>query len=255
MSSARFQSEHQSQFLVSPVLRIALFVGVSIHLIGFLVFRVQTGDLPGREPEPALVRYVSPVTLASDLALQEQAELMDSAPLFVPTRWNASQEIVALTSDRLSQRFALFEPKIDLLTTLQPQEKIIVSNREVETPLDLLGLRYWSVFKDFGTSDQTVEPFVDAVLTAEVLQLDRGAAARPSIISVDSPELSALRADAPAVLQLRVSGEGRSLGASLLVESSGSEEFDTAARNWLQQQAGLGQLPAGYLWVRVYGAN
>lgn len=255
MSSESFQSEHQSQFLVSPVLRIALFVGVSIHLIGFLVFRVQTGDLPGREPEPALVRYVSSVTLASDLALQEQAELMDSAPLFIPTRWNASQEVAALTRDRLGQRFAPFEPQIDLLAALQPEGVSLAAAREVQTPLDLLGLRYWSIFKDFGASDRALEPFVDAAPMAEVLQLDRGASAQPVILAVDAPELSALRADAPVELQVRVSGEGRSLGAALLVKSSGSEAFDRAARDWLQQQVSLGQLPAGYLWVRVYGAN
>ena len=106
--------------MFSPVLRLALLLGVAVHLIGFFVFRVASSSLPEREVASPFVQYVSMSDLASDLELEEQAALFDSAPLFIPTRWNASQVDRPRVGGFVQNQFPAFEPEIHLLSALGP---------------------------------------------------------------------------------------------------------------------------------------
>ena len=118
MSDAIQQNQsapHRSQRLVSPLFRIGLLLGVAIHLAGFLIFRVTSNPLPDREEVGPFVEYVSAGSLAIDRELEEQAELFDSAPLFIPTRWNASHMTTYDVGDALQAAFSDFEPEVDLL--------------------------------------------------------------------------------------------------------------------------------------------
>ena len=117
-ASTRETSSH-SQRMVSPVLRIALLLGIAVHLAGFLIFRVVSNPLPDREPAAAFVQFLSTGLMAGDADLEEKAILFDSAPLFIPTRWNASSRIftgIGVVDRQLPD----FEPAIDLTADLQP---------------------------------------------------------------------------------------------------------------------------------------
>ena len=252
MSLAKFQSESGSQRILSPVLQIALLVGVTAHLIGFLVFRVKTKDLPNRQPEPAFVQYVSPVALADDSALRERAELMDSAPLFIPTRWNAAQELVTTTRDRLSQTFPPFEPQIDLLRALKPESLMVTLDSAVDRPADLLALRYWQIFKDFAVVAPKPVALPAPRPVAEVMRLGGHGIEAPLGLTLNGDALKTAGAQGPVHYYLRLNGAGQLVAAPALYQSSGSVDFDAAVAKWLQLDTTLGQLPAGHLSVRVY---
>ncbi|MDP4879840.1 MAG: hypothetical protein NWR36_08140 [Opitutales bacterium] len=124
----------ESHRFLSPVLSVALMVGIAVHLAGFLIFRVVSNPLPTRDDRAAFVRYVSAGSLAGDLALEEQAQLFDSAPLFVPTQWNAAQNVSLAQRDRVRERFPEFEPAIDLLKALDNSDALIGSVDSVQQP-------------------------------------------------------------------------------------------------------------------------
>ncbi len=128
----------RSQKMISPLLRVGLLLGVALHLAGFLIFRVVSSLLPDREATRPYVKYVSAGSLASDRELEEQAALFDSAPLFIPTRWNASQVISFDAGDTFRGQFPEFEPSVDLLDELEPSIFLVTQAVQVDEPLDFL---------------------------------------------------------------------------------------------------------------------
>ncbi|MDP4609991.1 MAG: hypothetical protein NWT02_02265 [Opitutales bacterium] len=241
----------ESHRFLSPVLSVALMVGIAVHLAGFLIFRVVSNPLPTRDDRAAFVRYVSAGSLAGDLALEEQAQLFDSAPLFVPTQWNAAQNVSLAQRDRVRERFPEFEPAIDLLKALDNSDALIGSVDSVQQPGDLLASRFWVFFERFGQSDHAVQAFADVGHFAEIAVV--GSAAQ-SAVTLDCPMefTDPAPVNEPVQFYLRVGGDGRRLGEPLVSKSSGNEAFDRAARRWLQLPATVGRLPAGYLSVTVY---
>jgi hypothetical protein len=237
---------------MSPVLLLALLVGVIVHLTGFLIFRVNTSQLPSRESQPALVQYVSAVSLAQDLALRELADLMDSAPLFIPTHWNAAQASIAVPIDPFSPIFPLFEPQIDLLGALKPEALDLALEQAVDSPADLLGMPFWQLFEGFATLAANPVALSEPKAFAEVLPISSAGIDAPLYIRINPRELNTVGALGPAHYYLRMGGDGRLLGKPILYESSGSKTFDAAVAQWLQLDTSLGQLPAGYLSLRLY---
>lgn len=251
LESSEQRHVKESHRFLSPVLRVALMVGVAVHLAGFLLFRVISNPLPTRDDRAAFVRYVSAGSLAGDLALEEQAQLFDSAPLFVPTKWNAAQNVSLAQRDRVRERFAEFEPSIDLLKALDNSDALIGSGDSVGQPGDLLASRFWVFFERFGQSDDVVQTFADTGHFAEVAIVG---SARQSAMTLDCPmEFNdPAPVNEPVQLYIRVGGDGRRLGEPLIATTSGNEAFDRAAQRWLQLPATVGRLPAGYLSVTVY---
>lgn len=140
------RADPRSQRVVSPLLRLALLLGVALHLAGFLLFRVISSPLPERAATPPFVQYVSADSLANDTELEEQAALFDSAPLFIPTRWNASQSSPVYLGDAARGQFPEFEPEIDLLAELQPSSLLVAADLQVNAPIDLLASQFWRLF-------------------------------------------------------------------------------------------------------------
>ena len=105
-------AQPRSQKMISPLLQLALLLGVLFHLVGFLIFRVVSSPLPDRALSQPYVEYVSAGSLASDRELEEQLALFDSSPLFIPTRWNAAQVPSVDLGQTQRIRFPEFEPEI-----------------------------------------------------------------------------------------------------------------------------------------------
>ena len=235
---------------ISPVLLGALLAGVLVHLAGFLIFRVKSNPLPTRDERGAFVRYVSANSMAGDRALEEQAQLFDSAPLFVPTQWNAAQNVSLMPRDRVGERFPEFEPEIMLSAALHASNLPMGKEDIVETPSDLLKSRFWTFFERFAQVEEAVEPFPTVGHFAEIVVVG-GAGAT---LSMESPleftDTSAV--PEPVSLFLRLTGGGQTLGEPVVSQSSGNPVFDRAAQEWLRRPETIGQLPSGYLLITVY---
>jgi hypothetical protein len=188
--------------------------------------------------------------LANDDELEEQAALFDSAPLFIPTRWNASRSIDLVQLSRVSGKFPEFEPEINLLTALQPSSLPVAQDFNVDEPLDLLNSRFWRFFSGFGQSTDLIGALPSSLPVAEVSVV--GDFSRRLSIPVKLDYVTIAAVPQPAVYFLRTSVGWGELGASTLGQSSGNEAFDRAVGEWLRLPEILGQLPKGYLSITVY---
>ena len=79
--------------IFSPLLCVALVIGLIAHLIGFIGFRVTTKSLPQSNSQAAFLKYTANNSLDELGIADENALLFDSAPLFIPTKWNAAQNL------------------------------------------------------------------------------------------------------------------------------------------------------------------
>ena len=239
----------RSQRMVSPILRIALLLGVAVHLAGFLIFRVVSNPLPDREPEGAFVQFLSTGTMAAEVDLEEQAILFDSAPLFIPTKWNTSSQIFS-SAGGADWEFPDFEPAIDLNADLQPSTRILADRFDVSEPMDLLALRYWKFFDEFTSASQREAPLPVTEGFAEIYIVDQQGVLWGSLPLVI--EYTGATAREPVDYYIRIDGGGQSPGQALMGTSSGSDSFDAAALELLKSPAIQYQLPAGYLLVRIF---
>jgi hypothetical protein len=253
MPSLNNQSQgegHSSQKMLSPFLRIALLVGVCVHLVGFLLFHVISNPLPTREENLPFVQYVSPNTLSSGAELEEQVALFDSAPLFVPGQWNAAHNLQPPSRDRALFRFPAYgEPESANFSSALVGEGLPVGlSYPVTEPIDLLALRYWDLFRGFGQEAPEPKALESTGVFAEARSLS-GKVLRTAQIEV---ELLSMQAVQPSTYFLRVEAGGRPVGRATLSSSSGDATFDAAAYTWLVQSGFAAGLPAGFFEIRIY---
>ena len=238
-----------SHRILSPLSCIFISLGVCAHLFGFLIFRVVSNPLPTREEIPPFVKYVSPSTLLSGAALEEQAALFDSAPLFVPGKWNASHNLRPLSRERKLLSFDAYgEPRVDFSSDLISKGLPLGLNFAVTEPADLLDLRYWDLFGVIGQTASVVEKLEETGVFAEVRTLEgRVVQTVPADLAVISME-----AIQPTTYFLGIEAVGRVLGRPTLSVSSGDTSFDTAAYTWLVESGFTAGLPAGFFEIRFY---
>ena len=246
-SEARKRRSHR---VISPLLRISLLIGIAIHLAGFLIFRVVSNPLPHREETRPFVEYVSAGSLANDEELEEQAALFDSAPLFIPTRWNASQSIQFVQRAAVSGKFSEFEPEINLLSALQPSSLPVAQNFNVNKPIDLLNSRFWRFFSGFGQSADRIRELPSSLPVAQISVV--GDFSNLLSIPARFEYVTATAVPQPVVYYLRTTISRGVGSAPTLGQSSGNEAFDRAAGQWLVLPEVLGQLPRGYLSITIY---
>lgn len=249
------QGARERRHLISPVLHLALLLGVLAHLSGFLLFRVISNPLPDRVVEPAFVSFIDADSLVDDVGLEEQATLFDSAPLFIPGRWSASSLETTGQDIGFGQVFPDFEPALDILGELKPGPISLFDGFEVKGPEDLLELRFWDLLQGFGQGEAEVVPFVDWEALAEVRVIGgpSEAPARAQSLTWNAGSLEALFvSERPVVFLLGMSAPGIAIGAPTLKQSSGVDEIDSAAREWLLNPATLSNLPEGFLEVRCF---
>ena len=235
--------------ILSPFSYVLILLGVCAHLVGFFVFRVLSNPLPTREAIPPFVQFVSPSTLVSGAVLEEQAALFDSAPLFVPGKWNASHNLRPLSRERTLLSFSAYgEPQSDFSTALITEGLPVGLESAVTEPADLLALRYWDLFRGVGQTASFVEELEDTGVFVEVRTIEG------RVVQTVSAELAVLSMQAiqPTTYFLGVEAGGRALGRPTLSVSSGDTAFDTAAYTWLVDSGFTTGLPAGFFEIRVY---
>ena len=235
--------------ILSPFSYVLILLGVCAHLVGFFVFRVVSNPLPTREAIPPFVQFVSPSTLVSGVVLEEQAALFDSAPLFVPGKWNASHNLRPLSRERTLLSFSAYgEPQSDFSTALISEGLPVGLKSAVTEPSDLLALRYWDLFRGVGQTSSVVEELEDTGVFVEVRTVEG------RVVQTVPAELAVLSMQAiqPSTYFQRVEAGGRVLGRPTLSVSSGDSTFDTAAYTWLVESGFSAGLPAGFFEIRVY---
>lgn len=233
------------------LLRVGLWTAIILHIVAFILFRIDSDYLPDREPSKPYVTFVSQDSFAKETELEEYASLFDSAPLFIPTRWNITQLIEVDFETVYLGQFSEFEPRIELLSELRPNGLLVADDYRVDKPADLLASRFWRFFEGFGRTTETITAFEETMPVAEVSLI--GKPLSPAImLKVDLEPAAAFSIPRPVSYMIGASGSGLVWGYPTLVETSGNEAFDQSVYRWLQRPDILAQLPVGYLLIRVF---
>lgn len=116
MSARRGYLHRLQRWWHSPLARVALVLGIGVHLAGFLLFRVVTDPVCAAETPKPFIVWNGPEGDSGNIIRREQALLLDSEALFLPTALNARSENTSLRL--LSPGAALLELDTPLPVTV-----------------------------------------------------------------------------------------------------------------------------------------
>jgi hypothetical protein len=188
---------------------------------------------------------------AADQLLREQATIFDPTPLFLPTRWNASQRPLPASVQRQPEQvFGDFAPKL-IYGEAELSLPISASQTLPKDPLDLLKQASRDPFLGFGRQDEPLTPLPERLGWVEVQRVGDG---HPMLrCKLERPVvLPAGRLDwRPAEFLVTVTVAGL-LGRPVGTASSDIEEVDLFLRDYLSEVLHLGErLPPGMYRVVV----
>lgn len=230
------------------VARVAILTGVLLHLAGFFIFRVVAEpEIKTSQPNPKV--SVASSSKAAE-ALIAMAELADSEPLFLPTRWNATTSPVQVVSARLNASpFDTFPPEIALDSATFKAQTSPRSNANV-LPEEVLTLEPGTVFSTFG-SDLSLPPVEQPKgPVMEIYDFETGQLLGTYPFTVDALGETAPESWRFAEFQVFVEDTGL-LGDPLLVTSTDQEELDRALGRFLLRRLKSDSLAPGYYRIVI----
>lgn len=223
----------------------ALVCGLGFHLAGFLLFKVDAGDLAYKGP-PKPFLYLVETEGSRDPVLAEQALLEDPAPLFLPTRWNASLSGVSAFGPL--EEPDLFSSFPEEVTASAETFRATLEQRPPRPVAPLQTIGEPPPFRLFGAGDIDVKPLARRFGQVEIREVASGRVVHTTAL-VPIPAIAALQYWEPAELLVTVSPLG-AVGTPFLARSTGNDAADEAIRQTLIR-SGLHTLPPGYYAVTV----
>ncbi len=232
---------------------VALTVVFAVAALAVLFRPVGPEHTVGRLAEPA--RKVDLAQLderLGDRVLREQANIFDPTPLFLPTRWNASQQpLPATVQPQPGQVFSAYgaKPVYAAQELTLPVETVAVGPK---TPLDTLKEPPLNPFIGFGRQDLPLLPLPKRFGVVEVRRMADSTLA--SVYALEqSVALPAGRSDwHPAEYVITVTVAGL-LGRPVNTVSSDVEEVDAFLRDYLEKGLHLGEKLAPGTYQVVIG--
>jgi len=194
------------------------------------------GDAAASAKE-SFVRMAGAGTRTGDVIRREQAELMDTTPLFFPTAWNFGQQPLAVSMrkqpDQIFGSFPAHLTFTDQNTKVYGVEAAVVPERLV----DVLAQGNEAPFAGMGQIDVQRPALAERSSFLEVLDIRAG----KNIINQALINLSVPRPDFAPMEFLAVVSSAGLVGDPVLVSGSGWEEVDSFFRSYLVKTFRLGE--------------
>ena len=181
-------------------------------------------------------------------ATTEQAILFDSAPIFIPTRWNAAQQKFSESSIAIPAVFEDFEPSIDLMEAMSAGTALEPAKNLVQSPEGLLRPQFEDVFKRVVEIPDAMEAYPDATPTAYYRRLNGDWVRLPILPKIEAVSILTN----PVTFYVNISASRELPAPPRRASESGLVDFDRAVLGWLSLPEVLAQLPVGYSEVVVY---
>lgn len=230
----------------SPIAVWAILLGVLAHLAGFFAFSI---DLPRPKPAeaPPAAIYYSGDSAPLDALMQEQSDLLDFEPLFLPTSRNASINLGWSGLVDRTEPFAPLPPKLLISSDDFPVE-VTNTPEPLSRPLEMLER---DIAGSFGAFGQMTGPQAAMPERAGMLEVYREGGVQPVVQQELKPGIIDEAVDnLSGLLEWRIAvGEVGIVGQPLLIRGSGLEAVDAAAMQHLLQAAPQWGLPSGYYRV------
>lgn len=226
----------------------ALIAALAVHVAGLLLFRVDSHSAKPVEADYSFASLPSFEGTEAEISLlREQASLGDSAPLFLPTRWNsASAPVVHALEQRPPELFELFPAHFSYgegdfgLRAIEAEEPRL--NPDL---LDALG---GAPRLPFGRGMVEAPSLAPRFAVLEVVRPDGGEVVLVEVLPVEEAPAAARQLWAPAEFLVHVEKVGV-VGEPVLLQGSGVEEIDQALREGLRATLRKQMLGRGYFRV------
>lgn len=247
----------------SPALRNATVL-VLLLALGFYFIRFdQPLDFDFYQPT-SKIEFIRADQLDQLGLVSASLELFDTAPLYIPTKWNYSNSVRPMQSGLNQSDFIAFEPNIDIRNALQMTAGFLEqgnSNFGTIVPEAVFDPRLLTLFVNSGSEavqSDTSEPaesppVIRANLEVEVLR----AASAQTVTNYSRTLLTYSLENQASLLNLNpvilLFGNDRSFASEpRIYQSSSSESFDRAILDWLNEPKHSQSLPNGYLKLTFY---
>jgi hypothetical protein len=147
-------------------------------VLGLIFQGVYFGGIPIRQPSPteivrspSFIQYLEMDARFSDKVFIEQATLLDSMPLFLPTRWNASSDYPqSLSLLRPEELFTPYSPELSL-TSVDYQKLVAMEPISIETPIGLVDNALENPFHWMGLDTVTEALVVSGSASMQVVKV------------------------------------------------------------------------------------
>ena len=231
---------------------ISVIGGVLVHLMVMLVIQVKMPARQSAGPKSAVVRFIGELGDTTSESVIDQAVLHDSAPLFMPTRWNLASDTGKVASLQSATRiFEPFQPQL-LLVGTRPAAPLAGTSTASGGTSRLPG---GSAFYLARFGRKVARP-VTAISPGPTLRADLMEASNPR--PAHKRQLPAeLATSAPPSLWNPVKmflqmENGMPVGVPLLSQSSGFADWDASLQRYFMQLDFYLQLDNGYYQIWVY---
>lgn len=216
------------------LLIISLVLSVVVLLLLLVDVKLDVGF--DREIEPFQLVYIGQDTLEQTQKIEEQWQLLDTMPLFAPTKWNASQRLILDHFEKMERNYAYYEPQIQLGQFLEQTNWDLTSRGAVVKEANELFLLRNRYFVDhFAQLNVSVGSLTAAPsgCRIEVTAPDgRRTATVVSLLNTEAQNSEAYLEPFDCTVNYRV-GMPEILGPFVL-SPSGDVDFDAFAERWIR---------------------
>lgn len=232
----------------SPLAKIALVLGVVVHLAGFLAFRVVIEPPPAHAAVAPFIQWNGNATLPQDVIRGELALLMDSEAIFLPTAFNVRSSSAELRHAMPGQSLLAADEKTTAFDINWSEENLILANGKAMTVFKVLRRYAQDSLGSFGQQPQA-EP-AQPLVFAEVRQMDSGQTlgSFPLEMNEANPGTPA----GPGLLEfILYRTSAGNVGSLLPLSPSARETTGQAWAGFLQRADWVNALPEGYYRITV----
>ena len=235
---------------ISSIVKIAIITGITIYVLAFLTFHVEVPSIETVDFSEPYIQYPSPEEKKINQLIREQAELYDSAPLFLPTSWNYVTNVETLSLEvHSSSLFPTYEEKWTISDEmLKPNISSGVSI--ITRARDSLKYEYWDLFSTFGEGKYKENWMSLRMGWVEVYDMLNNKIVRSESLPENIDELKELPLWAPLEFLITIDNLGP-IGEPLLLKGSGSETIDAILRDYILEPVFGARLVPGYYKVSI----
>ena len=226
--------------------------GVLVHLAVLTVIRIEGPAERTPFQFPAPVQYVGNLSGETPPAILEQAALFDSAPLFMPPRWNLASEVSEVASLReATEIFDRYSPQLLISEAVPSYPEDPDTAKQSQNVAFPSGPAF--ILSRFGRSPQSL-PATESAGASFLLRRMDASMAKP----LPAPGLPvSIQALAPPTLWTPVQfylqiSEGMPAGLPLLAQSSGFADWDKVLQAFIGSFGFYRKLGDGYYHLIVY---
>lgn len=241
------------RFEPTPLAKVALLIGVGVHLAGFLLFQVVTETTPGPRGPANWLYYTAYEDVELDAQMAEHADLFDTEPLYLPTDRNAAPRLIprAGSMARGEGPFPPFSPEVILNRQAPDLDAWLIARSKPWMVGDPLPLQPTELLKEFGRTEQEIENLKPRLASVRVTNQYTGRVVLEAELPATEEPSAAQGSLWDAAVYLVLVEPGGGVGQPLLLHSTGVDALDRELLQKIVDSKLLSQLPPGYHRIEV----